>query len=211
MTRAQLRGPAPARVVWDGQSHNWLPAPPDNVPTVCMARFPGVPWANIGIDGHGWAALQNRYPISRLTDQARTTGVDIWVGSGGQSDILNPAGEWGGQHTGEQAYELGGDYVAIARAAGFDVAIGIVPPMIGPNVLGVDKPTEFEAQALADLRDLIRTDPDGIYDAVVDCSVTPLDDATNGTWFDVDRTHLTPAGAQAMADLIAPALAPYIT
>lgn len=201
--------PSNRRVVWDGQSHNWVP---DGraVPDQTMSRFPGVPWANIAVSGHGWVLLLDQFPVSRITNQARSNGVDIWIGNGMQGDVINDADD-GGQHTGEQCYDIAKDYTSLVRRSGFDVLIGIVPPAIGPNVFGLGRPNAFETQALEDIRTLTREDPDGIYDVVVDCSVPPFDDATNLYWFDIDRTHFRPPGAKAMADLITPVLATYLT
>jgi hypothetical protein len=44
-------------------------------------------------------------------------------------------------------------------------------------------------------------------DAVVDLKVPPLDDATNGIYFtQFDRLHILVPGAEAMAELVRPAL-----
>lgn len=203
-----LRAPAPARVVWDGQSLNLYPAAPLNVPTRTMAQFPDVPWANIAIDGQGFGQLAGS-AAARRDPQARTTGVDALVLNGGQGDVLEiPGNVWGSQ-TGAVAYARMSAYATSARAAGFDVIVACTLPAFGPDIwplTGVPTPAGFQART--DLNDLIEADPNGAFDAVALCHLAPLDDATNGDVFAFDRLHLD--DAEPMADAIAPVLAPFL-
>lgn len=209
-TKLTLFSPEVPRVVFDGQSHNWVPEPPFNVPAMCM-KGRKLPWHNIAVGGHGWFALQSKFPITRLTKQARKRGLDILVMNGGQGDIINPSADgWGGQHTGEQAYELAVEYAGIARAAGFDRIIGVVPPAIGPDAFPGGRPTLFETQALQDLRALTIQDPEGAFDAVANCNVAPLNNAWDLRYFAWDRLHFVKEGARAMGQIIGETLDPFL-
>lgn len=208
MTRAQLRGPAPVRVVWDGQSHNRVPAAPDNAPTRAMTGL-GVPWANVANSGWGWESgggvggLAPSAP-TRRDPQARGNGQTILMMLGGQGDATNGSGE-NGQADAEECYARAERYRDSAYAAGFDLVVGFTYPAIGPDVLGTGRPSPSE-QAAIDGHNALMLDNADDWAAVVDCRTPPLDDATDPTYYQIDRTHLTVAGAQVLADLIRPVL-----
>lgn len=211
MTKARLRGPAPVRVVFDGQSHNNVPAPPVNMPTVVMKGL-DIPWVNVAISGYGWGSgPSNNGGLAgsasvRLWPQVRNRAgcTDILVMCGGQGDILNGSSDSGGQ-TGAVVYQRAIDYADNARAAGFDLILITTSPPIGPDVLGTGRPTPEEQQAIDDYNTLILANS-GDFDAVANISVPPLNDATNLTYFQIDYTHFTAAGAQAAANIIKPVL-----
>lgn len=199
----RARQPAPVRVVFDGQSMLDVPVPPNSFPTFLMAGR-GLPWISVGVDGNGWLDLTPTVG-SRLYRQARNRAgcTDVLILSGGQGDILNTAPN--GQQSGATTYSRMVTYANNARAAGFaKVGCTTLPP-VGPNVLGTGRPNGTEQTALTDLNVLILANSGG-FDGVADISVAPLDDATNTAYFNVDRTHLTAAGAKAAAAIVAPML-----
>lgn len=197
------RAPAPVRIVFDGQSMNNSPAPPNNVPTFLM-HGRGLPWANVSISGEGWLDLTATV-TTRLFPQARNRSgcTDILIMFGGQGDMWNSLPN--GQQTGAVTYQRAIDYADAARGAGFDKVLIVACPTAGPNVLGTGRPTPSESQALIDYNALILANSGG-FDAVADVSVSPFDDATNATYFAIDRTHLTAVGAETAASYIAPEL-----
>ena len=116
----------------------------------------------------------------------------------GQGDILDEAP--GGQQTGAVAYARLIAYAEAAVVAGFDAFLVVTCPTIGPDVLGTGRPTVSEAAALAEYNALIVSELDPLL--VVRCDTAPFDDATNTTYFDVDRTHITEAGSALAAERI---------
>lgn len=210
MVRPAYVPPRGIRIVFDGQSMNNTPAAPQNMPTYVMATRP-YPWtASPAIGGAGWYDLSRTdsptfNPNTRLYPQARTRPgcTDILVMTGGQGDTLNDSPS--GQQTGAVAYARAVAYADAARAAGFDKIIMSTSPAMGPNMLGTGRPTTFEATSRADYNALVLANSGG-FDAVADISVAPLDDATNLTYFAIDRLHWSPAGAQAAAAIIGPVI-----
>lgn len=202
MTRTRLRAPAPVRVVFDGQSR--ITAASGNPPAYVMAGT-GVPWVTVAVPGDGWYDL-TATAATRLWPQARTTGTDVLVLAGGEGDIWNAAPS--GQQTGAVAYARLVAYADAARTAGFDAVIACTAPPAGPDVLGTGRPTPSEVEALDGYNALIRGSDE--FDAVADVAAA-LPDATDTDLFLIDRTHLTAAGAQVSASVIAPVLAPFLT
>ncbi len=199
MTRTRLRAPAPVRVVFDGQSMLTVPAAPNDAATLAMAGL-GIPWHNAAEAGSGWYEHVLDTDI-HLVPQARA-GTDVLILWGGQGDILDEAP--GGQQTGAVTYGRLIAYAEAAAVAGFDAFLVVTCPVIGPDVLGTGRPTESEATALAEYNALIVSELPA--EIVVRCDTAPFDDATNTDVFDVDRTHLTPAGAALAAGRIRSAL-----
>lgn len=199
MSQGQLRGPAPVRVVFDGQSLNYTPAAPYNVPTRVMSGR-HIPWTSVGIGGNGWFDLATT-AATRLFPQVRDIAgcTDILIMNGGQGDFLNAAPS--GQQSGATCYSRAVSYANAARAAGFDKIIITTHPAMGPDMLGTGRPTPLEATSLADYNTLVLANSGG-FDAIADTSVAPLNDATNTTYFDIDRLHFLAPGAQAAADII---------
>lgn len=197
--RAQLRSPAPRRIVWDGQSHNWVPGPgqwfPGRSVPVQVMDGSDVPWQIIAINGTSWGTLATTV-ATRRNPQVRSTGTDVLVMLGGQSDVLQDA------QTGAQAYARACSYRDSARVAGFGEVIGCTMPDIGP-ILGV---TPTQHQALLDHNTLMRADS-GSWDAVADLYAV-LPDALDTDLFQIDQLHLTTAGAALAADVLRPLVLP---
>jgi lysophospholipase L1-like esterase len=178
---------------------------PDNYPAQLMAgrRFDGlgIPAVNVAISGAGFFELIVD-AATRLYPHARNLGpgfADVLILNGGHGDVLDHTA------TGAQAYSDLEAYIDGARTAGFTHVIATTMPGVGPNVLGTGRPTPAEYDAIEDFRALVMANSAGA-DEVVDLFVPPLDDATDGTYWYLDRTHPIEAGAVAMADLVAPAL-----
>lgn len=205
-----LRLPAPWRVVWDGQSYNNIPAPPDGVPSQTMRSWPSVPWANVSINGTGFAVLASTV-VARRDPWGRAPGT-ILIMNGGQSDVLTGVLSTGGPGglTGATAYAVQVAYAASARAAGFAYVVGATVPAMGPDIAGTGQPTGSQQTAIEDLNDLIRADPSGAFDAVADLAAV-LTDATDEDLYLADRLHPTPAGAAAMAAVWVATLTPLLT
>lgn len=202
--RGSVRGPAPVRVVFTGQSHLNIPAAPNNAPTFAM-HGTGVPWANVAISGNGWYDLTNNAThLASLRAQARGgTGTNILCMYGGQGDIWNDSPS--GQQTGATAHTRATSYATTARGYGYDLVVMCTVPPAGPNVLGTGRPTAGEVTALNDYNAAIRANTGSPWDAIADVNAV-LDDATDTTYFDIDRTHYVAAGAQVAAGIIAAAI-----
>lgn len=205
MTVARVRAPAPKRVVFDGQSMNLFPSPPFGtpMPEILMENYSSipVPWEVVAIGDTGWVELEPTFE-TRTKPQARSRAGDIIILNGGQSDIYEL------DRSGAQAYADLTNYIDLCRDAGFETIIVTTPPDMGLG--GASGLTSAQNRVdLQILRDLTIANAAGA-DEVVDLFVPPLDDATNTTYFFADLVHVTTAGATAMADLIEPALTPYI-
>jgi lysophospholipase L1-like esterase len=191
---ARLRLPAPIRVVFDGQSHNETPAPPNSIPDFLM-HGRAIPWVEVAVGGAGWDELDPTQ-AARLFPQVRSGLTDVLIMNGGQGDVLDLG------YTGAQAYTAAVDYKNAAVAAGFDAVLITTQPAFAAGVYPITGPM---LTARAAYNALVLANSGG-FDAVADISVDPLDDATDTTYFQFDRLHLTAVGAEAAADLIAPAL-----
>jgi lysophospholipase L1-like esterase len=194
-----LRSQAPVRVVWDGQSMNNNPPPPNAMPNFAMSGL-GVPWtADPAIGGTGWPALLTTI-ATRLGRHRRPGLDDILVMNGGQDGILTQG------RTGAQVYA---DAIAYRDAA---VALGFGPVMITTMPDWADgfyTITGTMDTHKASHNALVLANSGG-FDAVVDISVAPLNDALNTTYFAIDRLHLNATGAAAAGAILAPAIVSLI-
>jgi hypothetical protein len=148
-----------------------------------------IPWSNVAFGGASWTALAPDAPTA-LYPKA-TAGMDILVMCGGSQDITDG-------DSGQTLYDEEVAYAAGARSAGFDRVL--VVTLVG----NVSNSADQNAARLAH-NDLLRTDPAGAFDAVVDLDATALADWTNATYYE-DGIHWTTAGAQLAAATIAPDL-----
>lgn len=187
--------------MYDGQSMFTVPPAPlrsaDRATAAFLSGFPFgtallLSLGNVAaVAGHGWYVLAADAP-TRLWPLTSPGRADILVMWGGQGDIVDAAPN--GQQTGAAVYARAVAYAADARTAGFIGVVICTLPTIGPNVLGTGRPTPSEATAITDYNAAIVENTGG-FDAVVRCDTPPFDDATDPTWFQIDRTHLTAAGA----------------
>lgn len=205
MTRAPFRLPAPVRIVFAGQSHNqWPPfGYGDDLgpyPNRLMRYLPGVPWVNSAHGGHGWAELTPLIPDDIETQIRHRVGHnDVLIMSGGQSDIYED------DKTGAETYARAVAYANAARAAGFHEVHATTMPAFGPG--GSIDPDAGMLQARIDHNTLLMADASAAFDVVVDWHTHPaLADATDTTYFEADRVHFTPGGADVAAHLVAAAL-----
>lgn len=208
MTKFAGRAPAPVRVVFDGQSYNlW---PPDVFSTDGLGPMPdrvmsrrGIPWGNVALGNHGWGTAGSTDPLhlfatiaTRLFPQARNRAgcTDVLVMAGGSSDI------YADHQTGAAVYARAVAYMTAARAAGFDVVVGVtIPPFAGALA-----PSLGDLQAITDHNTLMMGGSD--FDAVVDVHVPPIDDSTNTTYFENDQVHWRTPGAIAAAAIVRPVI-----
>lgn len=190
-----LRSVSPIRLVWTGQSMNDSPAPPFHTPWDASTQI-GVPWYSIAHGGEGWTyLLANREDELIAQRRSWLTGVDdVLVMNGGQGDMIGEGLD------GQGCYDAAKAYAEAARDAGYPYIVGVVGPDIGAGFYGFT-PTQLANWASAQA--LYASDPDGIFDVVVDCSTDPLDDATDLTYFMFDELHLNPKGRKLMATRIA--------
>lgn len=193
MTRARVRDPdTPWRVLFCGQSMNWLPAPPDNYPTRLMSGR-SIPWVNLAGIGIGWDDLDDPADFDEVEAQtSRHGGQNIAIMCGGTSDIVNG-------FTGQQVYDLESAYATSIRALGVDHVIAVTMP-------DAEQFTAGQRTERGNHNTLLLADADEAFDAVVDIGIddwdgTPLLDQTEDPVL-----HLTAAGAQHFADLVTPAL-----
>lgn len=205
MADIQVRGPAPVRIVFDGQSMNlWPPAELSETPyldglgpyparLMRMAGLPGIPFANdIAIINTGWATLLTT-AATRLYPQIRNRAgcTDILVMSGGQTDLPDV--------TGAQAYTRAVTYADAARAAGFDIIIATTNPGFDPNLNG-NMTTKTN-----DYNTALEADADDAFDVVVSLDAA-LDNFLDTDLFEGDRVHLRSEGAVLMAESVYPVL-----
>lgn len=203
MTSPQVRGPAPVRIVFDGQSMNvwppaWLYDGAGPYPARLMARHGGVPSATVAISNTSWAALTTT-AVTRRDPHARNRQgcTDVLVMSGGQSDI-------GTGTSGAATYALAAAYADAARGAGFGVVICTTNPAFDPFLDGSQQ-AQTDAYNAA-----VTADALGAFDAVADCHSGVLGDGTDPAYFELDRVHLRPYGAAAMAARVAAVLDPIL-
>lgn len=195
--QARLPG-APFRVVFDGQSHNNIPAAPNGMPSQLMSGR-SIPWANVAVNGASWTSLLATVGSRRVYEQATLhAGQTILVMTGGTQDILDG-------DTGAQVYADAVAYAEAARTAGYDYALASTIP----DALNIDDDPD-QAQARADHNGLILADAAEAFDGVIDFD-TALPDVGDTTYWDVDFVHLKPAGAGVVAALYAPLLDAIVT
>lgn len=201
MARTLVRSPAPARVVFDGQSLARFPDFPisgEPAPRIAMRSFAGVPSTTVAISNTSYDDLLPTF-ATRVAPQVRPTGGDIIVLLGGQSNVF--AGQ-----SGATCYASMTAYVNACNAAGFATVIACTLPDMGPNVL---VPEPYRAN-LADFNARIRANAAGA-DAVCELHVPPLDDATDTAVFFGDRVHVNAAGAYELSRQLVTSLAPFLT
>lgn len=207
MTRAPFRLPAPVRIVFAGQSHNeWPPVGygddlgPYPNRLMRMPNLAGVPWHNAAHGGRGWNDLAATFTEDVGVQARNRVGcTDVLIMSGGQSDIYED------DKTGADVYDLACDYADTARAAGFTMIMATTMPAFGPG--GSINPDAGMLQARVDHNTLLMADPAGSFDVLIDWHTHPaLADATDTTYFEADRVHFTPGGADVAAHLVAAAL-----
>jgi hypothetical protein len=211
MSVGLFTAPEGPRVIIDGQSLNLTPQDaaldttgrkivPGNFPALLMQGL-DVPVVCTAVGGEGWFERIPNLP-TQVYPQFRKNGLpDIVIANGGQGDMLDVPGA-----TGATMYASFTSYVDAIRANGATHVIGTTIPAMGPNILGTGRPTTAEYAALANYNTRMMGNLAGC-DAVVDLKVPPLDDATNGIYFtQFDRLHILVPGAEAMAELVRPAL-----
>jgi hypothetical protein len=189
------------RVVFDGQSLNVIPAPPDNYPAQLMAGR-GWPFTNVAISGISWTVLQMSI-TERTLKYGAIPGQAILVMTGGTTD-LGAEGD-----TGATVYAQMGAYANLCRAAGFDrILVNTITPS---KALITDLGAGHET-ARTDCNTLLKADASHFFDAVIDiASDSRLNDYTNATYYEqVFHTHWTPAGAAVTASLVNPVLTPML-
>lgn len=198
-----LRAPAPVRVVFDGQSQLTIPEAPLNAPTFGM-RDSGVPWHNVAVNGTGWEDLLTTQAARLLTQARPDPLVDILVMVGGWSDIIADT-------SGEDTHAFAVTYAENARAAGFDHVICATIPVTGPNIYNAGIPTPSQYDEIDAYNALVMADTAGDFDASVNISTAPLDDATDSTYFIFDRLHFNVPGAVEVGRRLREAIAPFLT
>lgn len=173
--------------MFDGQSHNTVPAVP--FPVLAMQGRPD-PWVNLAIGGQSWTSLST-------TQQMRA--VPLWAHE--QSTVILTGGTHDIGVEGDTAATAFADLLAYATAYRQLRASVIVCATVPPAALITGGE---ETQRLA-LNDLIRSSAE--FDAVLDLAAAPeLDDPTDTTYYMGDQVHFTAAGAQVAADLLSPIL-----
>jgi hypothetical protein len=210
MSIGAFDAPEGPRVIIDGQSLNLTPndaaldtsgrkVVPGNFPALLM-RGLDIPVVCTAVGGEGWFERIPNLAAQVYPQFRKKAGCpDIVIANGGQGDIIDVPGA-----TGASAYASFTTYVNNLRANGATKVIATTMPAMGPDIIP-GRPTAGEYTAIANLRTLMLANAAGC-DAVVDLQVAPLNDATNGTYFFVDRLHIVVPGAEAMANLVRPAL-----
>ena len=187
-------------VVFDGQSLNNQPsAGAASMPAKVMAGR-GLPWCNVALGNRSWTVLASggtgTSPATvRLHPLARSYVRSILVMNGGATDIAGGAEN----DSGAQALADFEAYATAARTAGFDSIIGVTMTTAVVFATGDD-----DEQRLI-YNDGIRAS--ATVDAVADVAAAPeLADYTDTTYFDVDQTHWSAAGATVAAAIVGAAL-----
>lgn len=175
---------APQRVVFDGQSYNNWPVPPNNYPSVLM-RGRKIPWHNASVDGWSWAFLATN-ATTRLHPQLTVSDYTVLILQGGQGDITNTPG------SGSTAYTRISTYADNARAAGADYIIATTMP---PASFLFPPGGQQETERLSH-NTLLLADANGAFDTIVD--IADLAEPTYN-----DTVHPNILGAQIIAQRLA--------
>lgn len=190
MPQGQFQGPPEVSIVFDGQSLLNVPLAPANSASRAMQGRP-YRWVNVSINGTSWTTHQGT-AATRLWPQAVGTVANIHVMNGGQQDVFDG-------DTGATIYDDACDYAEAAKANGFTHTVLCTLPAMGPDMLGSGWPTGPMSTAIASFNSLVVANSRGV-DEVVRLDLDPLDDATDPTYFLVDRLHPSAAGAQVIGD-----------
>jgi hypothetical protein len=179
------------RVIFDGQSLNWSPAKPNNYPTKLLSGR-GLNSANVAISGFAWVQLKNLIN-DRMAHHLLRAPITIVIGVGGTTDYaLN--------RTGAQVYADEVSWANSVRAAGADY---IIQTTTTPSTVfsGAQDSNRINGNLL------VMADASNAFDYSVDLAGDPrLSNPIDTTYYNPDGTHPNNAGAQVIADLIAPAL-----
>jgi lysophospholipase L1-like esterase len=148
-----------------------------------------VPWSNVSISGTSWSTLATT-AVSRADHVIKNADKTVLIMCGGTSDVLEN----------DSAATILSDMESYAnnrRAAGVDYIINTT--ITGyTSFTGPQEAVRVAANALIEAS--------SVWDAVVDLAAVPeLDDPTDVTYYS-GGLHWTAAGAQVVADEIAPAL-----
>jgi hypothetical protein len=193
MARAKFKMPTSVKVVFDGQSHNLVPAD-KSYPSYLMSGR-RLSWTNVAVGGQGWTQLRTT-AATRLFPQFKGAQTTILIMNGGTQNMLD-------NQTGAQIYADAWLYADQARAAGADYVICTTIQNAGPFF---GSPTEAQESARQVANGLILADSLGKFDEVVDITQSPLDNTGDQYYYFLDRVHMNPQGAKIMADFVAPAL-----
>lgn len=192
---------APFRVIFDGQSLNTIPAPPDSFPDVTM-RGRAVPWVSVAVDGAAWLVLDDDV-ATRLNPHARIGAEPILVMCGGQGDLTGypgfsiPAADAATVYTRAVAYADAFRAATVAAGTTGHVICTTIPA--APGLFDSTMNTERLAHNVL-LLDHASTDP-GTFDAVVNIGDPAL----------ADGVHPSAAGVQTMAAAVWPAIAALLS
>lgn len=198
-----LRRPWPVRSVFAGQSL-LLDNPVLDAITVpeLVALEGGWAFANIAIDGLGYADLLHPAFRPRLTTQARNLGegfTDVLVMAlSGQGDLANT---FGSTPTAQDAYDAWVEYAELGRTAGFDLVVATTMPPLADEWLdfyGFDPVSEGEAKRQA-INALVLADAEGAFDVVVDVEDVAPQPPDGGDAIFADGIHLSEAGRRLYA------------
>ncbi|MGQ0832564.1 MAG: hypothetical protein ACT4OV_12895 [Microthrixaceae bacterium] len=180
----------PWRLVFDGQSLNNLPEPPESFPSLVMAAL-RTPGRSVAVSTLSWTNLALTAD-RRLFPQAALAERTILVMQGGQADLA-------GEHdSGRELYDQEVAYAEAARSAGFDIIVGTTIPPARLLFSG----TAHTERVIAN--ELLLADPLGAFDAVVDLAGDPRLADPKGPAFAADGVHFSATGARVAADLIGP-------
>ena len=192
MPQARFRQKTDIRIIFDGQSHNKVPAERP-YPRWLMSGRP-YSWKTVAIEGYSWTDLRPT-ASTRLFPHFLANTTNILIMNGGTQNIrLNQSGA--------TAYADAVQYKNEAKAAGADYVIYTTIPRYGP-LFG--EPTAPQAQARLDHNVLVLANS-GSFDAVANISEAPIDDTLDPDYFAIDRTHFTILGSMYVAEKVAPAL-----
>lgn len=189
---------APVYIVADGQSLNTVPTlTPTWVERMCTDYGYVTPYVP-AIGGAPWYFLSTHMELRTAYAHAGLTTVYTMLG--GEADMGPvPASNYPGWGlaSGATTYTRMTDMADQCRTAGYDLMIGCTIP---PVALWT---APQEAQRVI-YNDLIIANGDDTFDAIIDFTVTPLEDNTDETYYFVDHTHWNSTGAQLAADIIGP-------
>jgi hypothetical protein len=183
--------PSPLFLMFDGQSLNNTPDPPDNYPFILSAAL-GATYENKAISAASWGQLR-RSAARRTMPYANAGVTTVYLQLGGTLDIMLAA-------SGAETYNRMVEVAQAATTAGYDYVIGgtITPS----DVMLVD---DREARRLAANAALI-ADASNAFDAVIDFAGTAgLDDYASIYYS--DALHWSADGAALAAATAEPIIA----
>ncbi|MFN4061571.1 MAG: SGNH/GDSL hydrolase family protein [Paracoccus hibiscisoli] len=154
-----------------------------------LGTITGLPFTNLGVSGRTLATMDSTFASRGIAAQFNAAGRNTLVILGGINDIMNTAGI-----TLAALQASMTSYLGKARAAGFKVLVGLLPPVAGF--------TTARETLRSGFNDWIRANAATLADGVVDLpAMADLGDPAN-LYFYLDGLHPTKRGHARIAEAV---------